>query len=112
MLYLLLAAVESEWTRDRENTSLCTSETCETSVCETIIIFVQIVTGQNTFKLRLRTFRQGIMLRFSKRLFMFWLINIIGDVTAAIFTEKTRALSRPQLKSDFHKIWCLDTLTI
>lgn len=41
MLYLLLAAVESEWTRDRENTSLCTSETCETSVCETIIIFEQ-----------------------------------------------------------------------
>ena len=42
--------------------------------------------------------------------FKFWLINIIGDVTAAILIEKTRALSRPQFWSDFHEIWCVDTL--
>ena len=43
--------------------------------------------------------------------FKFWLINIIGDVTAAILIEKTRALSRPQFWSDFHEIWCVDTLS-
>ena len=41
---------------------------------------------------------------------MFQLINIIDDVTAAIFIEKTRALSRPQFLSDFLEIWCEGTL--
>ena len=36
--------------------------------------------------------------------------NIIDDVTAAILIEKTVALSRPQFWSDFHEIWCVDTL--
>ena len=36
--------------------------------------------------------------------FVFWLINIIDDVTAAIFIAKTRALSWPQFWYNFLKI--------
>ena len=42
---------------------------------------------------------------------MFQLIIIIDDVTAAIFNEKTRALSRPQFWSDFHEIWYVSSIT-
>ena len=36
--------------------------------------------------------------------FVFWLISINDDVTAAILDEKTVALSRPQFSSDFLEI--------
>jgi len=37
--------------------------------------------------------------------FKFWLININGDVTAAIFIEEKVALSTPQFLFDFLENW-------
>ena len=42
---------------------------------------------------------------------MFQLINIIDDVTTAIFVEKTVALSRPQFSSDFLEICDLSSIS-
>ena len=57
-------------------------------------------------------FLQMITLDFGVWSFMFQIIIIIDDVTAAILNEKTRALSRPQFSSDFHEIWYVSSTVL
>ena len=75
-------------------------------------VFFRKVLGQNLFKRCKLNFQQTIISRFWLWLSMFWLINIINDVTAAILVRKSRALSRPQFWSDFLEIWHVDTCMI
>ena len=64
----------------------------------------------NLFKQKKWKFPRGVTLKLGIQAFLFWLINIIDDVTGAIFYEKTRALSRPQFWSDLPEIWDLSSI--
>ena len=83
---------------------------CPLCVCLCVCLSVCSRQYGKTTDLILMKLSKNDSLQVYRCAFKFWLINIIGDVTAAIFIEKTRALSRPQFWSDFHEIWCVDTL--
>ena len=52
-----------------------------------------------------------LQLTFSTLKYVFQLINIIDDVMAVSFVEKTRALSRPQFSFNFLVIWYVSSIT-
>ena len=85
-------------------------DVCPLSVCASVCASVcSRQYGETTCSISMKLSKND-PLQVYRCAFKFWLINIIGDVTAAIFIEKTRALSRPQFWSDFHEIWCVDSL--